>query len=112
MDGDFDLAWALDFALGSLLPIADDSTLSTVITGATGVERETLRRNILILLPVGAGAAYPWSDDGVVIGVTDSRPVVELASKESLSLAMASVSTRVSGGTTADNPCKGNSLTF
>ena len=36
----------------------------------------------------GAGAVDPWSDD-VVIGVTDSIPVEELASKESLSLAMA-----------------------
>ena len=36
----------------------------------------------------GAGAVDPWSDE-VVIGVTDSAPVVELASKESLSLAMA-----------------------
>ena len=51
----------------------------------------------------------PWSDD-VVIGVTDSAPVVELASKESLSLAMASALSRVSGDTTADNPCKGSKL--
>ena len=51
----------------------------------------------------------PWSDE-VVIGVTDSAPVVELASKESLSLAMASALSRVSGDTTADNPCKGSKL--
>ena len=91
----------------------DGSTLSTVTTGATGVEREvTLRRSILILLLVSAGAVDPWSDEAVVIGVTDSAPVVELANKESLSLAMAGATTLVSGGTTADNPCKGNSLLF
>ena len=65
--------------------------LSTVTTGTTGVERELpfLLSICILWVPLdGAGAVEPWSDD-VVIGVTDSIPVEELASQESLSLAMA-----------------------
>ena len=78
--------------------------------GVTGVERALTRRFSILILPLpleGSGAEDPGSDD-VVIGVIDSPPVVELASKESLSLAMASALSRVSGDTTADNPCKGD----
>ena len=89
ISGDLGLASAL--ALGLALPNVGCSMLSTVTTGATGVEREPpfLRSICILFVPLdGAGAVDPWSDD-VVIGVTDSIPVEELASKESLSLAMA-----------------------
>ena len=81
--------------------------------GVTGVERALTRRfSILILaLPLeGTGAEDPGSDD-VVIGVIDSPPVVELASKESLSLAMAcAIINHEVQRPTADNPCKGSKL--
>ena len=89
MEGDLDLAFAFVLALALALPKADGSTLSANTMGVTGVERALTRRLSILILPlVEAGAVEPWSDD-VVIGVTDSAPVVELASKESLSLAMA-----------------------
>ena len=106
IDGCFAFAPALALAFGARFGC---STLMIVLTGVTGVERAiTLLRNILIL-PVGAGAVDPWSDE-VVIGVTESVPVVELANKESLSLAIAGITytTRVSWDTTADNPCEGS----
>ena len=65
----------------------DGSTLSTVTTGATGVEREvTLRRSILILLLVIAGAVDPWSDEVLIalesgVSIEGDEDVIE-GSKE------------------------------
>ena len=88
IDGCFALAPALALAFGCRFGCSRFKT--ALNPGVTGVERAiTLLRNTLILL-VGAGAVDPWSDE-VVIGVTESVPVVELANKESLSLAMAGI---------------------
>ena len=106
IDGCFALAPALALAFGCRFGC---STQRTAVIGVTGVERATTLLGSILILPVGAGAVDPWSDE-VVIGVTESVPVVELANKESLSLAMAGITrtTRVSWDTTADNPCKGS----
>ena len=81
--------------------------------GVTGVERALTRRLIILILALpleGTGAEDPGSDDDV-IGVIDSPPVVELASKESLSLAMAcAIINHEVQRPTADNPCKGSKL--
>ena len=60
ISGDLGLAWAL--ALDLALPKVGCSMLSTVTTGATGVEREPpfLRNMLILYVPLaGAGAVDP-----------------------------------------------------